>query len=54
MSWKTDRMINNNAYINKVSKVIFVQAIDREYTYDDTTDDGDDVCAPKLYDSGYM
>jgi hypothetical protein len=29
-------MINNNAYINKVSKVIFVQPFDMEYKYDDT------------------
>lgn len=48
MSWKTDRMINNNAYINKVSKVIFVQAIDREYTYDDSID----LSFPKLKQDG--
>jgi hypothetical protein len=41
-------MINNNAYINKVSKVIFVQAIDREYTYDDTID----LSFPKLKQDG--
>ena len=48
MSWKTDRMINNNAYINKQSKVIFVKPFDMEYKYDDTID----LSFPKLKQDG--
>lgn len=35
MSWKSDRVINNNTYLNKQSKIIFMQLNDAEYDYDD-------------------
>ena len=35
MSWKSDRVINNNTYLNKQSKIIFMQLNDTEYDYDD-------------------
>ena len=36
MSWKTYRVINNNYYTTKTNKVIFIQANDCIYPYDDT------------------
>ena len=36
MSWKSDRTMNNMTFLNKPSKVIFVQPFDIEYKYDDT------------------
>jgi len=33
MSWKSDRVLNNNTYLNKQSKIIFMQLNDIEYDY---------------------
>ena len=35
MSWAKDRVINNNAYINKQSKILYMQLNDTEYNYND-------------------
>lgn len=35
MSWKTTRVLNNLTYMNKQSKILFIQLDDIEYIYDD-------------------
>lgn len=37
MSWNSDRVLNNNAFLNKQSKIIFMQLNDIEYNYTNHT-----------------
>jgi hypothetical protein len=36
MSFKTSRLINNTTFVNKISKVLFIQSNDTVQEYDDT------------------